>query len=70
MKSEEVVLVGATGAAFGAVAHDKLGLTTGNAVLDAIIGAGIAVSGYLLDKDIIADGLEGFGIGFFLSSVL
>lgn len=70
MKSEEVVLVGAAGAAVGAVAHGKLGLSTGNAVFDAAIGAGVAVLGWYLDYDGVGDFVEGFGVGYFFDSVL
>ena len=70
MKSEEVILIGATGAAVGAVAHDKFGMTTGNALLDAAIGIGIAAAGWFTDYDGGSDFIEGAGIGYFFASVL
>lgn len=70
MNSEEVVLIGSIGAGVGAVAHDKLGISTGNALYDAIIGLVVAGVGYYTKYDGISDGIEGAGIGYFLSSIL
>lgn len=70
MKSEEVILIGATGAAVGVVAHDKFSMTTGNALLDAAIGIGIAAAGWFTDYDGGSDFIEGAGIGYFFASVL
>ena len=70
MKAEEVVLIGASGAGAGAVVHGKLGLSTGNAMIDAVIGAAIAAVGWYLDYDGVGDFVEGFGVGYFLDSVL
>lgn len=70
MKAEEVVLIGAVGAGVGAVVHGKFGVSTGNAMFDAVIGAGIAVLGWYLDYDGAADFIEGFGVGYFMDSVL
>lgn len=69
MKSEYVVLVGSVGAASGAVAHSS-GFTTGNAYIDAGIGIVIAAAGFFTDVDYASDFAEGFGIGYFLDSVL
>lgn len=70
MKSEEVVLVGATGAAAGAVVHDKFNVSTGNAMLDAAIGIGVAFAGWYTNYDYVSDAVEGFGVGYFFASVL
>ena len=69
MKAEEVVIIGATGAAVAAVAHQKLGISTGNALVDAALGIGLAFAGWYTEMDGISDFVEGVGIGYAFDSV-
>ena len=69
MKGEQVALVAAFGAGIGATTH-SVGINTGNRVVDAAIGIGLAVAGWYIDHDGVGDFVEGFGVGYFLASVL
>lgn len=68
-KNDEVALVASVGAVMGAAARG-VGLTTGNQYADAAIGAAIAGISYYLDMDGITEFGEGFGVGYFFSSIL
>jgi hypothetical protein len=69
MKGEEVAIVASVGATVGVLSR-SIGLTTGNTIIDAGIGVGIAALGWYLDYDGVGDAVEGFGIGYFLGAVL
>lgn len=70
MKSEEVVLIGAAGAGTGAVIHGKFGLSTGNALLDVVIGGIVAAIGWYMDYDGVGDFVEGLGVGYAFDAAL
>lgn len=69
MKSNEVVLVGSAGFGTALAAH-TLGAKTGNTYIDAGIGIVAALAGWFMDYDGLGDYVEGFGIGYFLASIL
>jgi hypothetical protein len=69
MKQEHVVVIAAVSAGAGAVARG-MGLTTGNAIFDAILGFVVAAIGYKTKMEYVSDIMEGGGIGFVLDAVL
>jgi Zn-dependent alcohol dehydrogenase len=69
MKEENVVIVSAVSAGAGAVVH-QLGVKTGNTLVDAGIGIGVALLGYFSNMGDISNVAEAGGIGYFLSAVL
>lgn len=70
MKAEEVSLIGGIGAVSGALIREKTPLKTGNAIIDAVVGAIILGAGWFMDMDGIGDFVEGFGVGYLVDSII
>ncbi len=69
MKAEEVSLIAGIGGVSG-YAVKKAGIGTGNELIDAIIGAGLAGLGWFMDMDGVGDFVEGFGVGYFAGALI
>ena len=69
MKSEKVVLISAAGAVVG-MELNALNVSTGNRIVDFVIGVGLVVAGHYMDMDGISDFVQGLGVGYALAAAL
>ena len=74
MDAEQVVIVASAGTIAGAYVENKFGrmlpVVGSNNIALAAVGVAIAVGGWYLKMDGIADALEGFGLGWAANAVL
>ena len=72
MKTETIVLLAASAGVAGLAVQEfaPLPIVTGKGIIPAVAGLAVAVGGYMLDMDGVADGVEALGVGLVAGAIL